>query len=92
MAFDVLSKARFALGESGVRRKLPTPGAFGPSAVGTSSTYWATEDAPGFGGSACARAVPAKLAATTATMAVAMPARSEWVHHASGESARGTSE
>ena len=46
MDSDVLSKARFALGESGVRRSLPTPGAFGPSAVGMSSTYWATDDAP----------------------------------------------
>ena len=92
MDSDVLSKARFALGESGVRRSLPTPGAFGPSAVGMSSTYWATDDAPGSGGSACARAAPAKLAATTATMIVAMPPRSHREDHVFRERASGTSE
>ena len=77
MDFDALSKARCAPGGSGVRRSRPTPGAVGPSAVGMSSTYWATDDAPGFGGFASARAVPVKLDATTATKIVAMPPRSQ---------------
>jgi hypothetical protein len=90
--FDALSKARFATGGSGVRRSRPTPGAVGPSAVGMSSTYWATDDAPGFGGSASARAAPVKLDATTAREAVAMPARRQWARHAFRERAGGTSE
>jgi len=57
-----------------------------------SSTYWATDDAPGFGGFASARAVPAKLDTTTATKIVAMPPRSKSARHAVRERARGTSE
>jgi len=57
-----------------------------------SSTYWATDDAPGFGGFASARAVPAKVDATIATKIVAMPARSQWARHAFRERARGTTE
>jgi hypothetical protein len=89
---DALSKARCAPGPSGVRRSRPTPGAFGPSAVGMSSTYWATDDAPGLGGFASARAAPAKVDATTATKIVAMPARGERAHTAFRERARGTRE
>lgn len=92
MDFDALSKARLAPGESGVRLSRPTPGAVAPSAVGMSSTYWATDDAPGFGGLASARAVPAKLEATTVTRIVAMPARSQCARHAFRERARGTTE
>ncbi len=51
---DALSKARFAVGGRGSRCSLSTPGAVGPPAVGMSSTYWATDDASGFGGSRCA--------------------------------------
>jgi hypothetical protein len=56
-----------------------------------SSTYWSTDDAPGFGGRASARAVPAKIeAAVTKIMATA--ARSHWAREAFRERARGTSE
>jgi hypothetical protein len=57
-----------------------------------SSTYWATDDAPELGGVASARAVPAKLEATTATKIMAMPARSSLARHVFREKARGTSE
>ena len=92
MDFDALSKARLAPGERGARRSGPTPGASGPSAVGMSSTYWATDDAPGFGGRASARAVPAKLEAPAVTKTVATAARSHWAREAFRERARGTSE
>ena len=92
MDFDALSKARLAPGGRGVRRSVPTPGASGPSAVGMSSTYWATDDAPGFGGRASARAVPAKLDAAAATKIVAATARSHWAREAFRERARCTSE
>ena len=92
MDFDALSKARLATEGRGVSRSAPTPGASGPSAVGMSSTYWATDDAPGFGGRASARAVPAKLDAPTVTKIVATAARSNWVCEAFRVGARGTSE
>jgi hypothetical protein len=68
--FGALSKARLAAGESGVRRAGPTPGASGPSAVGMSSTYWVTDDAPGLGPSTVAGfAGSAKLSARSAITA-----------------------
>ena len=92
MDFDALSKARLAARERGVRRSGPTPGASGPSAVGMSSTYWATDDAPGFGGCVSASAVPAELDAPAATKIMTTAARSHWAREAFRESARGTSE
>jgi hypothetical protein len=56
-----------ASGERGSRRSRSTPGAFGPAAVGTSSTYWATDDAPGRGAAALAGAASANAVARRAT-------------------------
>jgi hypothetical protein len=57
-----------------------------------SSMYWATDDAPGFGGGASARAVPAKLDAPAVTKIVAAAARNHGAREAFREGARCTSE
>lgn len=67
VAFGAPSRARLAAGERGSRRSFSTPGAFGPAAVGTSSTYWATDDAPGRGVAALAGAASASVVARRAT-------------------------
>lgn len=68
--FGTPSRARLASGERGRRRSFSTPGAFGPVAVGTSSTYCATDDAPGRGAAALAgAAASATVVARRATRA-----------------------
>ena len=65
VAFGAASRARLAPGERGSRRSCSTPGAFGPVAVGMSSTYWDTDDAPGRGVAAFAGAALPNAATTT---------------------------
>jgi len=72
---ETWSRARRDAEDSGRRRSFPTPGALGPPAVGTSSTYWLTAEEAGVGGLLCAEAAPAKLAPRNATKAVIRAAR-----------------
>ena len=78
--FGDLSRARLALGASGVRRSRSTPGALGPLTVGTNSTYWPTAEAPGSGG-VCADAEPTMIPATIVTATeVTTWAHRTWAH------------
>ena len=73
--FGTPSRARTASGERDSRRSFSTPGAFGPVAVGMSSTYWSTAEAPGCGTAALAGAASPKAATRRTTMAAVTPGR-----------------
>lgn len=59
-------RERLAFGGSEAREFSPTPGAFAPSDVGTSSVYWRTAESEGGGGSSVPLAGPAATKATSA--------------------------